>query len=129
MSRMHADPSEYLSILTYAPAEAVKSFADSLIPELGEIEILSGRTVLTQLPQVGEVLVTELCVCLPDGTEGYSAILGTDQDHAAAVAILDAALIAYPEGPLHDQIVTFIDDQAALLSHEAESEATALETA
>ncbi|HRE47732.1 MAG TPA: phosphonate C-P lyase system protein PhnG [Aggregatilineales bacterium] len=111
------DHSECLSILAAAPPEAVIAHAEALIPRLGEPDIISNRTVLTTLPHIGEVLVTEVCLLLADGTEGYSAILGTDSAHAVAVAILDAALIAHPDDGIGTDILAFINTQADALAH------------
>ena len=81
------DQSHYLSILSRAPVEEVKCFADRLIPDLGTIQVLHNRTGLimasmTDTAQgttfyLGEVLVAEAHVRL-DAAEGYAACLGWD---------------------------------------------------
>ena len=94
--------SEYLSLLTHAPAQAVKSLADEIIPDLGHVIVLQNRTGLVMLPytdtakgarfHLGEVLVAEAQVRLENGVEGYAACVGRDLLQALAVALLDAAL-------------------------------------
>jgi alpha-D-ribose 1-methylphosphonate 5-triphosphate synthase subunit PhnG len=94
--------SEYLSILTHAPAEAVKMLAEDVIPALGQIMVLNNRTGLVMIPftdsaqgtvfHLGEVLVAEAHIRLPDETEGYGMVIGRDVAFAMAVAVLDAAL-------------------------------------
>lgn len=100
-----AEQSHCLSVLSQAPASEVKSFADSLIPELGQIEVLQNRTGLAMLPMqdpvqgttfyLGEVLLAEAHVSLVDHcVEGYAACLGRDVEHALAIALVDAAIAA-----------------------------------
>ena len=90
-----AEQSHCLSVLSQAPASEVKSFADSLIPELGQIEVLQNRTGLAMLPMqdpvqgttfyLGEVLLAEAHVSLVNHcVEGYAACLGRDVEHARA---------------------------------------------
>ncbi|MBC8164229.1 MAG: phosphonate C-P lyase system protein PhnG [Roseiflexaceae bacterium] len=101
METDHADQQSLrLGVLSRAPAEAVKLFADALIPELGAIEVLRNRTGLVMLPMadtvsgapfyVGEVLLAEAHVRLASG-EGYAACLGRDLEQALALALIDAA--------------------------------------
>lgn len=92
----------YLTVLTHAPAEAVKALADDIIPALGDVVVLQNRTGLVMLPytdtakgmrfHLGEVLVAEAHVRLENGVEGYGACTGRDLLHALAVALLDAAI-------------------------------------
>jgi len=98
-----SDQSDYLSTLSNVPAERIKPFVDSILPDLGEVEVLSNRTGLVMLPytdsvqnttfHLGEVLVSEARVRLGD-QEGYGACLGRDLEQSLAIAILDAALQA-----------------------------------
>jgi alpha-D-ribose 1-methylphosphonate 5-triphosphate synthase subunit PhnG len=86
------------------PAEAIKLFADEMIPHLGSITVLQNRTGLVMLPytdsaqgtrfHLGEVLVAEAHVRLDSGIEGYAACVGRDLLQALAIALLDAALRA-----------------------------------
>lgn len=95
---------EYLTILTHAPAQAVKALAEALLPQLGPITVLKNRTGLVMLPytdsaegvqfHLGEVLVAEAHIRLESGIEGYGMIMGRDVVFAMGVAVLDAALMA-----------------------------------
>lgn len=117
-----ADPAAYLSILSQAPAQQVKQFADDLVPQLGSIEVLQNRTGLVMLPAtdsvqgtafyLGEVLLAEAHVRL-GSAEGYGACLGRDLEHALAVAILDAAISA---GRQADRIAAFVKEQGHALA-------------
>ncbi|MBI1282689.1 MAG: phosphonate C-P lyase system protein PhnG [Anaerolineaceae bacterium] len=112
--------SEYLTVLTHAPADAVKNFVEDVIPYLGEIEVLVNRTGLVMLPytdtstgtrfHLGEVLVSEAHVRIAGGTEGYAVCVGRDVQQALAVALFDAALSA---NILTDSIQDFIAQQQA----------------
>ncbi|MBC8078179.1 MAG: phosphonate C-P lyase system protein PhnG, partial [Chloroflexales bacterium] len=85
----------WLSILSRAPADIVKQFADDLLPALGPIEVLHNRTGLVLLPMadtvtgtpfyLGEVLLAEAYVQLAEGS-GYGACLGRDLEQALALA-------------------------------------------
>ena len=115
------DQSDYLSILSRAPAEEVKRFVDSLIPALGPIEVVGNRTGLVMVPTtdpaqgaafyLGEVLVAEAQVRLGDA-EGYAACLGRDVEQALAIGLIDAAIVA---GRAREQIAPFILEQSAAL--------------
>ncbi len=109
---------EYLSLLTHSPAEAVKQFADEIIPHLGGISVLKNRTGLVMLPytdtaqgtrfHLGEVLVSEAHVRLENGVEGYAACTGRDLLQALAVALLDAAIQSHIQ---IEAIQAFLDTQ------------------
>jgi alpha-D-ribose 1-methylphosphonate 5-triphosphate synthase subunit PhnG len=113
--------SEYLSILTHAPEEAVKSIAETALSALGKIKVLLNRTGLVMMPytdsaqgalfHLGEVLVAEAHISLADGTEGYGMVVGRDLAFAMAVAVLDAALRA---GVMTDEINVFLIEQKAV---------------
>lgn len=96
--------SEYLTLLTHAPANDVKALAEVILPELGEVKVLVNRTGLVMLPytdsaegvvfHVGEALVSEAHVEIQGGAQGYAVCAGRDLVQALAVALLDAALTA-----------------------------------
>ncbi|MDX1992833.1 MAG: phosphonate C-P lyase system protein PhnG [bacterium] len=98
-AQTHAD---LLTVLTHAPADAVKAFAEDLLPQLGEINVLLNRTGLVMLPytdsaqgtvfHLGEILVSEAQVEVAGGHGGYALVVGRDHVQALAVALLDAAL-------------------------------------
>jgi alpha-D-ribose 1-methylphosphonate 5-triphosphate synthase subunit PhnG len=96
--------SEYLSILSHAPSEAVKIIAEGLLKDVGHIDVLVNRTGLVMLPytdnaqgtifHLGEVLVAEAHVKIKNSIEGYGMCLGRDLVQALAIAIIDASLVA-----------------------------------
>jgi alpha-D-ribose 1-methylphosphonate 5-triphosphate synthase subunit PhnG len=104
----------YLTVLCAASAGDVKQFVDTLLPELGPVEVLRNRTGLVMLPctdtaqattfHLGEVLVSEAHVRL-GAVEGYGACAGRDLQQSLAIAILDAAMQARVQ---HDRIVDFV---------------------
>ena len=117
----HFTQSEYLTILTHAPAEPVKLMAEQVIPQLGAITVLQNRTGLVMLPytdsaegtifHLGEVLISEAHIRIENGAEGYGMTLGRDLEQAMAVAVLDAALTAKI---MTDEIERFVGEQAKL---------------
>jgi alpha-D-ribose 1-methylphosphonate 5-triphosphate synthase subunit PhnG len=123
-----------LTTLTHAPADAVKDFADALLPDLGQVEVLTNRTGLVMLPytdsaqgtvfHLGEVLVSEAHVRL-GGAEGYGMVTGRDLVQALAVAVLDAALRA---GLHAERITAFVAQQAAQQAADDERLLRAVET-
>jgi alpha-D-ribose 1-methylphosphonate 5-triphosphate synthase subunit PhnG len=112
---------DYLTILTHAPTETVKAFAETILPSLGTVAVLQNRTGLVMLPytdtskgtlfHLGEVLVAEAHVRIEAGAEGYAACVGRDLVQALAVALLDAALAA---GIQREAIEAFLDEQYRL---------------
>lgn len=110
--------SDYLTILTHAPAEAVKLFVEDVIPHLGAIEVLVNRTGLVMLPytdtstgtrfHLGEALVSEAHVRISGAVEGYAVCVGRDLEQSLAVALLDAALTA---NVMTEPIHAFISEQ------------------
>jgi alpha-D-ribose 1-methylphosphonate 5-triphosphate synthase subunit PhnG len=120
--------SEYLTLLTHAPAQAVKSLADEVIPHLGKVVILQNRTGLVMLPytdtakgarfHLGEVLVAEAHVRLENGVEGYAACVGRDLLQALAIALLDAGLQADIQG---EAISVFVSEQK-IIQEQADDE-------
>jgi alpha-D-ribose 1-methylphosphonate 5-triphosphate synthase subunit PhnG len=109
---------QILTILTHAPADAVKDFVEHLIPSLGEITVLGNRTGLVMLPytdsvkgtlfHLGEVLVSEAHIRLENGIEGYALCTGRDLVQALAIALLDACVRANLQAEV---IETFIRQQ------------------
>jgi alpha-D-ribose 1-methylphosphonate 5-triphosphate synthase subunit PhnG len=102
--------SEYLSVLTLAPADEVKQFAEGILDCLGQISVLQNRTGLVMLPYrdtaqgsafyLGEILVAEAHVKLENHTiEGYAVCTGRDLEQALAISLLYAAIQAGIEKP------------------------------
>jgi len=131
--------SALLSTLTHAPAEAVKAFAEDLIPRLGTIHVLVNRTGLVMIPytdsaggvtfHLGEVLVSEAQVSIAEGVQGYALVVGRDLVQALAIALIDAAARA---GIAQDVIDAFARDHAgqqAVADHDllTQIEATRIE--
>lgn len=120
---LSVDRTHCLSILSRAPHDQVKRFADKLIPELGEIQVIENRTGLVMLPMsepvqaatffLGEVLVAEARVRV-NQIEGYAACLGRDVEQALALALIDAANAG---GIAQKKIAKFLAMQSANLAH------------
>ncbi|MDX2163186.1 MAG: phosphonate C-P lyase system protein PhnG [bacterium] len=112
--------SEYLTLLTHAPAETVKALAESILPLVGAVEVLKNQTGLVMLPytdtaggvtfHLGEVLVSEAHLVIENGTQGYALVTGRDLVLAVGIAVLDAALQA---GIGMDVIVPFLENAKA----------------
>ncbi len=118
------DQGELLSLLSYADPAEVKAFAAEIVDSLGTVEVVSKRTALARLPIVDqdgspdtyEALITEVCVHATNGADGYGMCIGTDEDHAIAIAILDVALAADSVGLLTGKIMAFLHAQADVLA-------------
>jgi alpha-D-ribose 1-methylphosphonate 5-triphosphate synthase subunit PhnG len=112
--------SDLLSILARTPADALKAFAESLLDSTGTPDVLLNRTGLIMLPytdnaqgtifHLGEVLVAEAQVRLPDGTEGYGMCTGRDLVQALGIALIDAAM---QSGIQTEAIIAFAREQHA----------------
>jgi len=92
---------ERLSTLARADAAELKAFAETLIADLGEIEVLQSRSGLVMLPMrdtaggvafhMGEVLVSEAHIRKGNAI-GYGMRRGHDLEASMAMAIIDLAL-------------------------------------
>ena len=90
-----------LGTLARADATRLKSFAETLIPDLGDIEVLQSRSGLVMLPirdtakgvafHLGEVLTSEAHI-RKDGYDGYGMRRGNDLEAAMAMALVDLAM-------------------------------------
>ncbi len=108
-----------LSILARADGERLKSFAETLIPLLGDIDVLENRTGLVMLPMrdtaqgtnfhLGEVLVSEARI-VANGQEAYGMRRGRDLEAAMAMALVDLAVAS---GIALDGCTDFLDQEAA----------------
>src|ERR1700754_2032856 len=95
-----------LDTLARSDAGELRRLAETLLPEIGAIEVISSRTGLVMLPFVdtvlntafhlGEVLVAEAHIRLGDhgNLDGYGAVTGRDLEQAMAMAVVDGALAA-----------------------------------
>lgn len=90
-----------LSVLARADATQLKSFAETLIPDLGEIEVLQSQSGLVMLPMrdtakgvafhLGEVLVSEAHIRKGD-VQGFGMRRGHDLEASMAMALVDLAM-------------------------------------
>lgn len=141
----HWAQGDYLSLLTHAPAAAVKALAEAALEHLsalGEIEVLRARTGLVMLPctdsvrgtvfHLGEVLVAEGHIRIANSIEGYGMVVGRDVQQAMAVAVLDAALSAgIAAAPIYAFLSQEAERQAAereLLLRQVEATRVQMET-
>lgn len=90
-----------LSVLARADATELKSFAETLIADLGEIEVLQSQSGLVMLPMrdtaggvafhLGEVLMSEAHIRKGD-VQGYGMRRGHDLEASMAMALVDLAI-------------------------------------
>ncbi|MEM9241675.1 MAG: phosphonate C-P lyase system protein PhnG [Pseudomonadota bacterium] len=90
-----------LGVLARADASKLKSFAETLIPDLGEIEVLQSQSGLVMLPMrdtakgvafhLGEVLMSEAHIRKGD-VQGYGMRRGHDLEASMAMALVDLAM-------------------------------------
>ena len=110
-----------LGTLARADATKLKAFAETLIPELGEIEVLQSQSGLVMLPMrdtaggvafhLGEVLMSEAHIRMGD-VQGYGMRRGHDLEASMAMALVDLALAADVRAP---DCKAFCDAQAKAL--------------
>lgn len=89
-----------LAVLARADVARLTAFAESVLPQLGTVEVVQSRTGLVMLPMrdtvqgtdfhLGEVLVAEAHL-RASGVEGYGMVVGRDLERAMAMAVVDAA--------------------------------------
>jgi alpha-D-ribose 1-methylphosphonate 5-triphosphate synthase subunit PhnG len=90
-----------LSVLARADAIKLKSFAETLISDLGEIEVLQSQSGLVMLPMrdtakgvafhLGEVLMSEAHIRKGE-VQGYGMRRGHDLEASMAMALVDLAM-------------------------------------
>ena len=90
-----------LSVLARADAIQLKSFAETLIPDLGEIEVMQSQSGLVMLPMrdtakgvafhLGEVLMSEAHIRKGE-VQGYGMRRGHDLEASMAMALVDLAM-------------------------------------
>ena len=118
------DHSQLLSVLARADAARLKTFAETLIAGLGEIEVRHSRTGLVMLPMrdtaggtafhLGEVLMSEAHISAGD-LEGYGMRRGRDLEAAMAMALVD---LAVAKGVAMTQCQGFCAQEAASQARE-----------
>lgn len=92
---------ETLGTLARADAARLKAFAETLIPDLGDVEVLTSRSGLVMLPMrdtaggvafhLGEVLMSEAHIRQGDA-EGFGMRCGHDLEASMAMALVDLAM-------------------------------------
>ncbi|MBB6261420.1 alpha-D-ribose 1-methylphosphonate 5-triphosphate synthase subunit PhnG [Paenochrobactrum gallinarii] len=93
-----------LSVLARMPKEPVKAFAEKLLNQHADINVLKNRTGLVMLPMrdtvkstdfhLGEVLVAEAHIQNDQGLQGYGMVIGRDLEQAMAMAVIDLSFAA-----------------------------------
>ncbi len=110
-----------LSVLARADDVELKNFAETLIPDLGEIEVLQSQSGLVMLPMrdtaggvafhLGEVLMSEAHIRKGD-VQGYGMRRGHDLEASMAMALVDLAMATDLRA---SDCKAFCDAQAAAL--------------
>ncbi|NQX94802.1 MAG: phosphonate C-P lyase system protein PhnG [Erythrobacter sp.] len=90
-----------LGTLARADGARLKAFAETLIPDLGDIEVLKSQSGLVMLPMrdtakgtafhLGEVLMSEAHIRKGD-VQGYGMRRGHDLEASMAMALIDLAM-------------------------------------
>lgn len=111
-----------LGTLARADAARLKAFAETLIPDLGDIEVLQSRSGLVMLPMrdtaggvafhLGEVLMSEAHI-RKGKVDGYGMRRGHDLEAAMAMALVDLAIATQTRA---DDCAAFCAKEAELLS-------------
>ncbi len=96
------DSDPQLTLLARAEPQRLKNFAESLLHDLGDVEVLQSRTGLVMLPMrdtaqgttfhMGEILVSEAHI-RKGKTQGYGMRRGHDLEASMAMALVDLALM------------------------------------
>lgn len=110
--------SDMLSTLARADAGRLKAFAETLLADLGDIDVLQSRSGLVMLPMrdtaqgvafhLGEVLVSEAHI-RSGGAQGYGMRRGHDLEASMAMALVD---LAVTRGIQADRCEAFCRDEA-----------------
>ena len=90
-----------LSTLARADSARLKAFAETLIPALGDVDVVQSRSGLVMLPMrdtaqgvafhLGEVLMSEAHIRSGDA-QGYGMRRGHDLEASMAMALVDLAM-------------------------------------
>ena len=111
----HAD---VLGILARARPAPLKALAETLLDQLGDLNVIANRTGLVMVPMrdtvenvdfhLGEVLVSEAHIADAEGRIGYGMITGRDLERAMAMAVVDLSLAV---GPDDEAVQHFIESE------------------
>jgi alpha-D-ribose 1-methylphosphonate 5-triphosphate synthase subunit PhnG len=112
------DHATLLAVLARADVARLTALAETLLPQLVEVEVLHSRTGLVMLPMrdtvkgtdfhLGEVLVAEAHL-RATGCEGYGMVVGRNLEQAMAMAVVDA-VASLGQSP---EILAFLAAQSA----------------
>ncbi|MFN3662210.1 phosphonate C-P lyase system protein PhnG [Yoonia sp.] len=107
-----------LAVLARADADRLKAFAEPLIADLPDVEVLDNRTGLVMLPMrdtaqgthfhLGEILMSEARISAGNQI-GYGMRRGRDLEAAMAMALVDLAVAL---GVAPDGCTEFLDEEA-----------------
>ncbi|MEM9427381.1 MAG: phosphonate C-P lyase system protein PhnG [Pseudomonadota bacterium] len=113
---------DMLRVLARADTDRLKGFANPLIAELGEVEVIANRTGLVMLPMrdtaqgthfhLGEVLMSEASI-IASGVEGFGMRRGRDLEAAMAMAVVDACVALGRAGA---RCQAFLEEEARRLA-------------
>ena len=107
-----------LDVLARARPDRLKALAETVLTEVGDIEVITNRTGLVMVPlrdtvenvdfHLGEVLVSEAHITDGAGHVGYGMITGRDLERAMAMAVVDLRIAALGAD---DTIAAFIETE------------------
>ncbi|MEL6643357.1 MAG: phosphonate C-P lyase system protein PhnG [Pseudomonadota bacterium] len=127
------DHAALLSVLARSDADRLKAFAETLIPDLGEIDVIENRTGLVMLPMrdtaqgthfhLGEILMSEAHISA-GGQIGYGMRRGRDLEAAMAMAVVDATIAS---GLSHGACAAFLAQEADTLARRDDERLRAVE--
>lgn len=113
-----AQHASVLETLARCDTDALKRFAETLLEDAGDVDVIENRTGLVMLPlrdtvkgtafHLGEVLMSQARIRML-GMEGYGMRTGRDLEAVLAMAVVDAAWRAeHARGAIDD----FLNEQA-----------------
>ena len=133
MSETQSRHAQILNTLARASIPASKSFAEELLDNIGDVEVVQNRTGLVMLPMhdtvegtsfhLGEVLVSEAHIKAM-GKEGYGMRTGRDLEASMAMAVID---VAWQAGMAIDRIEAFVERQAKQQAKDDDDQMRAVE--
>ena len=114
------DHGAVLDVLARARPDRLKALAETVLTEMGDIEVITNRTGLVMVPlrdtvenvdfHLGEVLVSEAHITDGAGHVGYGMITGRDLERAMAMAVIDLRIAALG---MDAAITAFIETERA----------------
>lgn len=114
------DHGAVLDVLARARPDRLKALAETVLAEMGDIEVITNRTGLVMVPlrdtvenvdfHLGEVLVSEAHIADRAGHVGYGMVTGRDLERAMAMAVIDLHIASCDAD---EAITTFIETERA----------------